>query len=49
MKVPSNVLDENSLEILDNLYDKDLDFNINENILFNTDLDNFSLNVNEIY
>jgi hypothetical protein len=49
MKVPSNVLDEDSLEILDNLYDKDLDFNIDEDILLNANLDNFSLDVNEIY
>jgi hypothetical protein len=49
MKVPSNVLDEDSLEILDNLYDKDLDFNIDEDILLNADLDNFSLSISEIY
>jgi hypothetical protein len=47
MKVPSNVLDEDSLEVLSNFEDKDLDFN--ENILLNADLDNFSLDVSEIY
>ena len=49
MKVPSNILDEDSLEILGNLYDKDLDFNIDKDILLNADLDNFSLNISEIY
>jgi len=47
MKVPSNILDEDSLDILNDIKNKDLDFN--EDILFNTDLDNFNLNVNEIY
>jgi len=43
-------LEEDAFEILENIIkDKDLDFNIDEDILFNTDLDNFSLNVNEIY
>jgi len=41
-------LEEDAFEILENIIrDKDLDFN--EDILLNTDLDNFSLDVNEIY
>lgn len=47
MKVPSNILDEDSLDILNSIENKDLDFN--EDILLNTNLDNFSLDVNEIY
>jgi len=47
MKVPSNILDEDSLDILNDIKNKDLDFN--EDILLNTNLDNFSLDVNEIY
>jgi len=51
MKVLSNnnILDEDSLDFLDNFYDEDLDFNIDKNILLNADLDNFSLNISEIY
>jgi len=47
MNISDNILEEDAFEMLEIIKDKDLDFNINENILF--DLDNFSLDVSEIY
>jgi len=42
-------LEEDAFEILENI-DRDLDFNVNKNVLSNLDsLDNFSLDVSEIY
>jgi hypothetical protein len=47
MKISNNILDEDVFEMLEIIKDKDLDFNINEDVL--SDLDNFSLDVSEIY
>jgi len=47
MEISNNILEEDVFEMLEIIKDKDLDFNINENVL--SDLDNFSLDVSEIY